>query len=295
MSFGFVHSYPEIFAARIMVVLGEAPLAPAAVLWLTGNADNVLLPLFGTVRTWHAAFMIVGLPGFIIAALLITVKEPRRRKNVSDAILVIGAANVLSGKLRKFVSGKEAIRIEHVLASCAVPSIFPAVEIGEDAYWDGLFSDNPPVDELIRPIFVGPENLAEEIWLIKINPTSRKTVPSQPDDIFDRRNQLEGNISLFQHLTHLEMLNDMLLGGAFRNEYLENLGIKNPIRIPKSFHNDPDKSYHIPCIEMSAEVQNTLDYEGKIDRGSGNIDMLIRHGREQARAFLDARAAAVGN
>jgi NTE family protein len=47
------------------------------------------------------------------------------------------------------------------------------VQIGPDAYWDGLFSDNPPVEELIRPRSMGEDNLPEEIWLIKINPTAR--------------------------------------------------------------------------------------------------------------------------
>jgi NTE family protein len=66
-------------------------------------------------------------------------------------VLVIGAADVSTGRLAKFVSAREPIRLEHILASCAVPNIFPPVEIDGDAYWDGLFSDNPPVEELIRP------------------------------------------------------------------------------------------------------------------------------------------------
>jgi NTE family protein len=110
-------------------------------------------------------------------------------------VLLIGACNVLTGKLEKFVSSKQVIQVEHILASCAVPSIFPAVEIGKNAYWDGLFSDNPPVVELIRPVCVGMQNIPDEIWLIKINPTSRDSIPVRPDDIFDRRNQLEGNSS----------------------------------------------------------------------------------------------------
>jgi NTE family protein len=208
-------------------------------------------------------------------------------------VLVLGAANVLTGKLRKFISSKETIRIEHILASCAVPSIFPAVEIGEDAYWDGLFSDNPPVDELIRPVYVGRDNIAEEIWLIKINPTRRDSIPIQSNDIIDRRNQLEGNVSLFQQLVHLELLNDLILAGAFKDAFLKDLGIKEPIRIPKCFQEDADKTYHIPCIEMSEEIQKTLDYESKIDRGSGTLDLLIEDGRKKAREFLDARARAV--
>jgi NTE family protein len=98
----------------------------------------------------------------------------------SHPVLIVGAANVSTGKLSKFTSSQEAIRLEHILASCAVPTIFPAVQIGEYAYWDGLFSDNPPVAELIRARSVGIENIPEEIWLIKINPTACRQVPVCP-------------------------------------------------------------------------------------------------------------------
>lgn len=212
---------------------------------------------------------------------------PRKKR----PILMIGSANVSTGKLTKFISASQPIRVEHLLASCAVPNIFPAVRIGDDAYWDGLFSDNPPIQELIKPQSVGVENLPEEIWLIKINPTTCENVPEQLDDIVDRRNQLEGNISLFQQLRHVEMLNDMLLGNAFTHEFLARLDIRTPIRIPKSFPEDADKSYHIPCIEMSAELQKTLDYESKIDRSAANVEHLIGEGVQCAKAFLRQRAA----
>jgi NTE family protein len=208
-------------------------------------------------------------------------------------ILMVGAANVTTGMLTKFISNREPIRVEHVLASCAVPTIFPAVQIGEDVFWDGLFSDNPPVQELIRPSGVGAENVPEEIWLIKINPTRREVVPARIDDIIDRRNQLEGNISLFQQLRHIEMLNDMLLSHAFRPEFLSQFDIKMPVRIPKSFSSSPDKPYYIPCIEMSDELQKTLDYESKIDRSATHIDHLIIQGEHCARTFLRERARVV--
>jgi NTE family protein len=113
------------------------------------------------------------------------------------------------------------------------------------------------------------------------------------DDIVDRRNQLEGNISLFQQLRHIEMLNDMLLSDAFRPKYLDQFDIKAPVRIPKSFLALPDKPYHIPCIEMSPEMQETLDYESKIDRSAAHIAGLIVEGEKCARVFLHERARAV--
>lgn len=207
--------------------------------------------------------------------------------------LVIGAANVVTGALEKFSSSRHAITVDHILASCAVPSIFPAVEIGADAYWDGLFSDNPPIEELVRPRTMGEHNIPDEIWLIKINPTERARIPVKPGEIIDRRNQLEGNISLFQQLSHLEMVNDMILDDAFRPEFLARFDIKAPIRIPKSFAGDRHKPYHIPCIEMPREVQDKLDYEGKIDRGAENIGSLIAEGEKAALEFLRQRAAVV--
>jgi NTE family protein len=167
------------------------------------------------------------------------------------------------------VSTHEAIRIEHILASYAVPNIFGAVQIGEP---------------------VGVDNVPEEIWLIKINPTGRKQTPVKADEILDRRNQLEGNVSLFQQLAHIEWLNNMFLLAAFRPEFLAQFEISKAIRIPKSFATDPDKPYHIPCIEMPSEMQATLDYEGKIDRRASNIDHLIAAGQAAANVFLEQRA-----
>jgi NTE family protein len=216
---------------------------------------------------------------------------PRKKR----PILMIGAANVSTGKLTKFISFHQPIRVEHILASCAVPNIFPAVQIDGDGYWDGLFSDNPPLQELIQPDSIGAENLPEEIWLIKINPTTCEQIPELPDDIVDRRNQLEGNISMFQQLRHLEMINNMLLQDAFRPEYLAKFDIKAPVRIPRSFPTDPHRPYHIPCIEMPGDLQQMLDFESKLDRSSFNIERLIAEGEKSARLFLQERAAAVSD
>jgi NTE family protein len=38
-----------------------------------------------------------------------------------------------------------------VLASCALPTMFRAVQLGDDGvYWDGLFSQNPPIRDFMR-------------------------------------------------------------------------------------------------------------------------------------------------
>jgi NTE family protein len=204
-------------------------------------------------------------------------------------VLVIGAANILTGQLVKFSSLATAIRVEHILASCAVPNIFPAVEFDGGAYWDGLFSDNPPIKELARVVYVGKENLPHEIWVIKINPTTSDEVPVAPEAIADRRNQLVGNVSLFQSLDTVALLNDLLSRNAFRPEFLRHLDVHEPVRIPRSYPGAEARDYHIPYIEMSQALQAKLDYESKLDRSPENIDTLIADGEKQARVFLKER------
>ena len=209
-------------------------------------------------------------------------------------ILVLGACNILTGKLSKFNSRHEAIKIEHILASACVPNIFPSVTIEEMAYWDGLFSDNPPLRSLIRRDFVGVENIPNELWVIKINPTTTDKIPVTSDDIADRRNELEGNVSLFQSLDQIEFLNSLFLRGAFKEEFLADLNLTEPFKLPKSFPEDPDKEYHIPMIEMSEDLAKSLNYESKLDRSPGNIHRLIEDGEKQGKQFLQTRLSQMG-
>jgi NTE family protein len=185
------------------------------------------------------------------------------------------------------------IQVEHILASCAVPNIFPAVKIGDDAYWDGLFADNPPIAALVRPIYVGEGNIPDEIWMIKIEPTSRREIPTQPNDILDRRKQMEGNCAYFNQLAAIMLVNDIHAWGGFTPELLKFLEWEKPVRMPKPYDEAPDKPYFIPHMEMSPELYQKIDWEAKLDRGAENIDMLMEDGRKRAREFLDARKRVV--
>jgi NTE family protein len=209
-------------------------------------------------------------------------------------VLLLGACNILTGRLHQFDSYHEPIRMEHLLASACVPSIFPAVTLEAMAYWDGLFSDNPPIGGLFKRDRVGLENIPQELWVIKINPTTSDKIPVSPSEIADRRNQLEGNISLFQSLREIEQINIMMSRGAFRKEFMAEADITEPFRIPKSFPEDPDQPWHIPMIEISDELAKTLTYEDKLDRAPEKINRLILEGEKQGHKFIEARLKMLG-
>jgi NTE family protein len=207
--------------------------------------------------------------------------------------LLMGAVDILAGQLRVFSSRLDHYTPDHILASCAVPNLFPAVPLEGSAFWDGLFSDNPPIAETIRRRYVGEPNVPDEIWVIKINPTRARSVPEAPEEIGDRRNQLIGNMSLFQQLHAIDQLCELHAMDAFRPEFIRQLELDHGVRLPRGFDEDPPRAWHIPFIEMSQELQATLDYESKLDRNPRNITTLMQDGERQARAFLAARASGV--
>jgi NTE family protein len=227
-----------------------------------------------------------------LAALLARhIDYPSLATHGATPVLLTGAIDILTGRLRVFSSMTKPVEIEQTLASCAVPNIFPAVPYEGTYYWDGLFSDNPPVSEVIKPAFVGRTNIPDEIWVIKINPTHIDHVPTSPEQIGDRRNELVGNISLFHQLNGIDSLNSMFVRGALNTEYLAEMGITRPIRLPRGFSDEPVQPWHIPFLTISDALRPKLDYESKLDRNPRNITMLVDDGRAQAAAFLAARAA----
>lgn len=66
--------------------------------------------------------------------------------------LTVGAVNIVSGKLKFFDNKKQALSVEHIMASCALPPGFPAVEIEGNFYWDGGLYSNTPLISIINDL-----------------------------------------------------------------------------------------------------------------------------------------------
>ena len=191
--------------------------------------------------------------------------------------LLISAANVRTGQFRIFRSHEidkepaDKITSDVILASAAVPTLFRAVHLGGNLYWDGLFAQNPPVRDL--PDAARGEGEARlppnELWVILINPLQEEGEPTRMDDIRDRRNELAANISFQQEIFFIGKINEL----AGRNLLTD--------KAKKKYH--PIK---IRAITMSDEVAASLDYESKLSRDPLQLGFLREHGKERARGFL---------
>jgi NTE family protein len=63
--------------------------------------------------------------------------------------LTVGAVNACSGAMRYFDSRNEALCVDHVMASGALPPAFPAVRIDGEPYWDGGLYSNTPIEAVL--------------------------------------------------------------------------------------------------------------------------------------------------
>ena len=63
--------------------------------------------------------------------------------------LTVGAVNVATGAMRYFDSRSEALGLDHIMASGALPPAFPAVRIDGEPYWDGGIYSNTPIEAVL--------------------------------------------------------------------------------------------------------------------------------------------------
>ncbi|MGI9341939.1 MAG: spinster family MFS transporter [Gammaproteobacteria bacterium] len=142
---GLARNYWQLFAARIGVGIGEATLSPSALSMLSDyfprekrgaaigcynmgvsvgagiafllggqvigfvvNSPPIMLPIVGELFAWQTVFLVVGLPGLVIALLMQTVREPERKGkivvagNVDDQISLRETFKFLTDRWRTY-------------------------------------------------------------------------------------------------------------------------------------------------------------------------------------------------
>ena len=156
----------------------------------------------------------------------------------------------------------EEVTSEAVLASAAVPDLFEAVKIHGHYHWDGLFSQNPPIDDLLT---VDADHKPAELWVIQINPQVREGEPTSLEAITDRRNELSGNLSLNQELRFVERVNAWIDEGHLPESDFTRTEVHR-IQLGRAYH----------CST-------------KVDRSPEFLGELMQLGAERAAAFLDER------
>jgi NTE family protein len=112
--------------------------------------------------------------------------------------LFITATNVRTGSGRVFRNAE--ITPDVLLASACLPTMFRAVEIDGESYWDGGYSGNPTMTPLVR------ECESQDTILVQINPVERPDIPRSARDIMSRLNEVSFNAPLLKELRMISLL-----------------------------------------------------------------------------------------
>ena len=115
--------------------------------------------------------------------------------------LFVTATNVRTGQGRIFENAE--ITSDVLLASACLPTLFQAVEIGGEAYWDGGYSGNPTITPLVR------DCSSDDTVLVQINPVERPGVPRTAREINNRVNEVSFNATLLKELKMIALLREV--------------------------------------------------------------------------------------
>lgn len=75
----------SLYMAGPYLGAGLAFLAGGFIVHALQQMGHVTWPIFGTLAPWQATFVLVGIPGFIFAGLMMTVREPERQERTGAA------------------------------------------------------------------------------------------------------------------------------------------------------------------------------------------------------------------
>ncbi|MBV9532267.1 MAG: patatin-like phospholipase family protein [Bradyrhizobium sp.] len=186
------------------------------------------------------------------------------RLSRSSIKLFITATSVRTGRGRIFRNAE--ISADVLLASACLPTMFQAIEINGEYYWDGGYAGNPTITPLVR------ESEAQDTILVQINPRERTEVPRTANDVLNRLNEISFNSPLMKELRMIALLRQVADPG--RGEGARWAGMR---------------THRIWTDKLAA-----FGASSKLNAEWDFIAILKEEGRRSADRFLVAHAADLG-
>lgn len=178
------------------------------------------------------------------------------------------ATNVRTGKPRVFRNNE--VTADSVLASACLPTLFQAVEIGGEHYWDGGYVGNPPIYPLIY------ETDALDVLVVHINPFDVQALPRKAGEIMDRINEISFNSSLVSEMRAIAFVQKMISDGWIKDEFRSML-----------------RNMRMHAIRADKDLMH-LGIESKLDPSWEHLTTLRDLGRARAAEWLEQNFDALG-
>src|SRR5271157_5634968 len=178
--------------------------------------------------------------------------------------LFVTATNVRTGQGRVFRNRE--ITPDVLLASACLPTMFQAVEIEGDNYWDGGYSGNPTITPLVR------ECKSHDTILVQINPVEREKSPRSASEILNRLNEVSFNSVLLKELRMIAVLRKVADPGNSEGALWAGMRIHR----------------------IASEMLTELGASSKLNAEWEFFSLLHDEGRRAAQTFLESSASDIG-
>ncbi len=133
-----------------------------------------------------------------------------RVRSCKQMDVFVAATNVRTGKIKVFEN--EELTLDAIMASSCLPHMYQAVEIGDEAYWDGGFMGNPP----LFPLFTSGGHT--DVLLIQVNPVERNELPHTAQEISERLNEITFNSTLLRELRAIDFVTRLIQEGRLDSD-----------------------------------------------------------------------------
>ena len=182
--------------------------------------------------------------------------------------LFVTATAVRTGQPRVF--NRDDIGIDALLASACLPTLFRAVDIDGEPYWDGGYSGNPALWPLIY------NSRALDMLLVKINPLVRPQVPETADEIADRINEITFNAGLVGESRAIAFVDKLIQQRRIDTDQYKHLRLHMvaddegmaPLRPSSKLNTEPDFLLALHALGHAAADRWLQAHRGDVGRRS---------------------------
>ena len=178
--------------------------------------------------------------------------------------LFVTATNVHTG--RGHVFRNSDITADVLLASACLPTMFQAIEIDGEPYWDGGYSGNPTITPLVQ------ECKSQDTILVQINPVEREGCPRSAPEILNRLNEVSFNAVLLKELRMIALLRQVANPGNSEGAQWAGMRIHR----------------------VASEMLTELGASSKLNAEWEFFSLLHDEGRRSAQVFLETHALDLG-
>lgn len=231
----------------------------------TGGASNPLQTLMGFMQHVLSPYQTNPFNMNLLRDMVEEFFDFELLRSAQGLQLFLCATHVNTGKLKLFTL--DTLNAKKMLASACLPSLFQAVEVDGENYWDGGFVGNPA----IYPLIYACET--PDIMVIQLTVMNRKRLPLTAHEIIDRHKEITYNACLMREMRSIDFIGGLIDKGVIQKGAIKKLNMH---------------------LVRNEDLFNTLNLSSALNPNWEFISYLFDEGKKTGKKWIAEHYTAVG-